>query len=204
MPEYREAVEAKVMAKEIIAEHHPHLEGAVIAYLMKLCDPPKTKRAMKAVKWASAQKLPDKTLAAVAIVCEGMLGPDFIIEIQSWAWEQLMPEEQRALLDHELVHCKHDEDGFYIADHDLEEFCEIVFRHGAWRPSIRRFLETGQGELFKDDSKKPDENRVTLTTGEGEVLFEGSDAEFKEAARKAGRPGSTLGPRLARAMTGKS
>lgn len=90
MPEYREAIEAKEMAKEIIEAHHPHLEGAVIAYLMKMADPPKNKRAMKSVKWASAQKLPDKTLAAVAIVCGGMIGPDFIIEIQSWAWERLI------------------------------------------------------------------------------------------------------------------
>lgn len=74
-----------------------------------------------------------------------------------------MPEEQRALLDHELMHCKHDEDGFYIADHDLEEFCEIVSRHGAWRLSISRFFQSGQGKLFTEGDDDVQDLKVKIS-----------------------------------------
>ena len=72
----------------------------------------------------------------------------------------------RALIDHELCHCsvsldsdneiKRDENGrpiYRIRKHDLEEFQEIVHRHGLYKNDIARFarviVENQKRPLFK-------------------------------------------------------
>ena len=69
------------------------------------------------------------------------------------AWNE---ERMSALLDHELVHCelardpktqaiKRDECGnpvYRIRGHDIEEFREIVERHGLWKSDLESFAES--------------------------------------------------------------
>lgn len=87
---------------------------------------------------------------------------DFVIVLNQEAWASLSDAQRTALLDHELCHAnvakdkngavKEDEDGrpvFRVRKHDLEEFREIVSRHGCYKADIEEFVRTAM------DSKKP-------------------------------------------------
>lgn len=70
----------------------------------------------------------------------------FVITIAEDIWEYLSPKQRIALVDHELCHCKieevNDEGDLKLLTvaHDIEEFSEIVVRHGLWRPDLRQFF----------------------------------------------------------------
>ena len=78
---------------------------------------------------------------------------DFIVDLNFDVWRALEPAQQRALLDHELMHCgrrENDQTGestFYLRKHDLEEFHDIVQRHGVkWRPAAEEFVKRALGQ----------------------------------------------------------
>lgn len=63
--------------------------------------------------------------------------PFYVIEIAEDIWQALSPERRRALVDHELMHCRPDRDDngelvLKMRPHDLEEFAGIIRRHGLW------------------------------------------------------------------------
>lgn len=79
---------------------------------------------------------------------------DFVILLNRWFWldSRVTDEQRQALLDHELMHAavayddageiKRDERGravFRTRKHDLEEFSDIVDRHGVWKRDIEAF-----------------------------------------------------------------
>lgn len=70
--------------------------------------------------------------------------PYFIIEISHDYWiSQLNDAQKRALVDHELCHCKveidqltHEIKSLGIVGHDVEEFACVVERHGLWEAGL--------------------------------------------------------------------
>jgi len=79
---------------------------------------------------------------------------DFIILLNKMAWDAFTNEQKLALLDHELCHIMPSEDknGEQVRDdlgrklfrtrrHDIEEFQEIVKRHGMYKKDLERFAE---------------------------------------------------------------
>lgn len=81
---------------------------------------------------------------------------DFIILLNSEAWNasNFSEAQMKALIDHELCHAEvsRDEDGevkidehgntvYRVRKHDIEEFQEIVARHGCWKHELRAFAE---------------------------------------------------------------
>lgn len=85
----------------------------------------------------------------------------FLISIWYEGWVNMTPEQRRALIDHELCHCIVEEDEetgntkLGMRGHDIEEFNEIVSRHGFWRPEVQTFVEeaqAGQNSLFDTDN----------------------------------------------------
>lgn len=90
---------------------------------------------------------------------------DFLILLSEEAWETLTEAQRLALLDHELCHCaadldaddkqKEDERGrlcWRMRNHDIEEFREIVARHGTYKTDLEYFvkaaLESKAAPLF--------------------------------------------------------
>lgn len=139
--------EAERIAQGVIERWHAHLTGVAIAYITKsgtdkdgaqALNNAKVPRGGKALKLGSAASVSEKyQLIAIKDY-------EFIIELNGQYWDRLELEQQEALIDHELCHCRKDADGFYIADHDLEEFRQIVRRHGFWKPDIQAFCEEAQ------------------------------------------------------------
>jgi hypothetical protein len=83
-------------------------------------------------------------------------GHDFVILLnyEAWSAAEFTKAQKLALLDHELCHGRiaYDEDlepkrdeadnlVYRTRKHDLEEFVEVVERHGLWRHDLQRFAE---------------------------------------------------------------
>lgn len=125
------------LAEELIQQHHPWLRGANIGILFRSKAPKNGgRRTLGAASRASAMMnalFPDERQL------------DFVIWLAKDAWEEdLIPAQQRALLDHELCHCLLVEGEFRLRPHDVEEFRCIVQRHGLWKADLERFAEAFQ------------------------------------------------------------
>ena len=176
VPEMSVANEARVLANELIPEHHPHLLIAKILYVFtdqrrKRCD---------RVRIGSSQKL-SSTERFLASGLDGVEhGPDFLILFDSVQWAELTKPQRRALVDHELCHCalfvkdeterpavwlrwtvdmddpqEYGEQRWGMRGHDIEEFGEVLFRHGFWKPDgpERKF-----GEIVALQLRMPETN----------------------------------------------
>lgn len=130
------------IADYLIDQWHPHLSKTKIAYVFKGDEDdkvPQPAKAGKSVTYAKAGLVPEKYRLLATEDYE------FIIEFSRPIWDRLSLQHQEALVDHELCHCRqNDSDGCYMADHDVEEFRQILVRHGFWRESLRLFIESAQ------------------------------------------------------------
>lgn len=129
------------------------------------------KQARIALAWRKKYK-PDKDGHLVLGKCQKVtdivkeLAPyDFVILLNKEVWNdpEFGQKRQRALLDHELCHAaavynksgkqKKDIRGrfvFRMRDHEIEEFREIVERHGCYKKDLELFAEA----LLKKRKKK--------------------------------------------------
>lgn len=136
---------------EIIAAHHPHLADANIC-----------------IAWAHGWKADADGRLQLGKMKKGsdldreMHGYDAVMLLNHLAWNAagFSEAQMRALIDHELCHlqvacdsdgeAKLDENGrtvYRIRKHDLEEFREIVARHGCWKDDVRKFAEAAVEKL---------------------------------------------------------
>ena len=82
---------------------------------------------------------------------------DFVILLNEEAWQDLTEAQRLALLDHECCHCeadlddagkqKEDERGrlcWRIRKHSIEEFKEIVTRHGMYKADLADFVKAAR------------------------------------------------------------
>lgn len=143
--------EAYVMLDEIVAAHHPELakHKCKIALAWNLswsADADGRLVLGKCKKGADLERQ--------------MHGFDFVILLNQERWLEWVKDfggekYKRALIDHELCHAavKEDKDGNVVKDeqgrtvyrirkHDLEEFREIVDRHGIWKSDIAAFAKS--------------------------------------------------------------
>jgi hypothetical protein len=83
-------------------------------------------------------------------------GYDFVVllNFEAWTAADFTDDQKRALLDHELCHgalaldedgeTQHDVEGHKVyrtRKHSIEEFVEVVERHGLWTSELERFAE---------------------------------------------------------------
>lgn len=122
---YKEATAATMeLVGRLAEQHHRRLDGAKIAVVMK----EKAGKKNGKTVLATAMKPPDKMQPLLKSKYH------FVIVIAEDEWQKATPEKKAALVDHELCHCEIDADGEPgIRGHDLEEFAEIITRHGFWR-----------------------------------------------------------------------
>ena len=149
--EYRLAKEVEAVARDLIAEHHPHLLAVRITYVFM----DKTPKSKGRDVWGRAKKVGG--LNALLALGPNAL-PDsyedqpydlFVIEVSEEVWDHLKPAARSALVDHELSHCeiRTDEDGgvsLAIVGHDVTEFEAIVRRHGLWNEGLQDFADAAE------------------------------------------------------------
>lgn len=144
MPQYRTAEEVKEIAEKLIDKYHKHLQQAGIYYLFR--DPaPKSKGD---VVFGRTSKVSGKYKA--------ISGYDFIIEISQLHFMNMEEKKRIALVDHELSHCKKEEDKYKTVSHDFEGFNTVLRRHGFWMGDLEIMGKTAkQLELPFEENDKP-------------------------------------------------
>jgi predicted metallopeptidase len=139
------------IAQKLIADYHAHLDDDRIRIDYLFTDTAVKKAGQIALGTARVVS----NLAAFLAGEEGAEergSPFFVITILDYAWKDLSPDQKIALVDHELMHCMAApkmvelENGtevetlvLSIRGHDLEEFKDIVHRHGFWAPDLESF-----------------------------------------------------------------
>src|ERR1035437_6723825 len=133
------------MMREIIVQSHDHLKDARIALALNLNWKADIDGRLVLGKCKKGSDL-DRELH----------GFDFVILLNLEAFKTMTEEMRRALIDHELTHAQvklDDETGKPMEDergrvcyrtrkHDIEEFHEIVARHGIYKSDIKEFVRT--------------------------------------------------------------
>lgn len=115
------------IATRIIERHHPELQEARIAFVLRSEAP----RTNGRVTLGKASKV--SPMAQVHIPF------DYIIWIAADQWGALSTQQREALIDHELCHLQWSEGVAKIRGHDVEEFTEIIARYGYWWPESDEF-----------------------------------------------------------------
>ena len=139
------------LGDEVRNKWHEDLEEAEIAYVFI----PHAPTAGGRTRLGSAHK--------ESAVHKLVSHADFIIVLSKDLWLLLDEAQRTALLDHEMCHCvpKLDDDGLRVGwelrKHDVEEFNEVIGRHGLWRQDVKTFIECGlvQLKLIMPEAKKP-------------------------------------------------
>jgi hypothetical protein len=153
------------MLFDLVHDHHSELRGARIALAWSLSWKPDVDGRVTLGKCKRASDL-DRELVDL----------DFVIILQQEFFQDALVTnaQRRALMDHELCHATvkldenyepmEDERGrivYRTRKHDIEEFSEIVERHGLYKRDLEQFArainrsKVKQGELF--DASEPAE-----------------------------------------------
>lgn len=159
--DFEEAPDVRAVAVDLIHKHHPHLVDAkdLIGFYFRYGN---SDWAGKAKKCTAFER--------------HMTGQQLFVFINEGAWNALKYDQRAALVDHELCHFSRslhkefddeqqkwvdawdpadDPDSWSIRDHDVEEFSDVIRRHGLWEQGIEQFAvavrgATYQADLFED------------------------------------------------------
>lgn len=153
--EYWRAPEVEVIANRLITEHHEQLNRHDVAIRCVFRHP--TAKSKGRLVLGKARKISGLAAHLVGLVHAERLPEDepvdfFVVEIAHEPWQGLTERQRIALVDHELCHLdvELDDEGdrkLTMRGHDLEEFTEVVERHGLWRPAVQHFAETASRQL---------------------------------------------------------
>ena len=125
------------LVQQEIDSYHTHLRGAKVGVVFK---EKATKRDGRLIL-GTAERVSAKQRVAG-------LDFDFLITLAYDQWERLSLGQRSALVDHELCHCRYDDvDGASMRGHDVEEFQEVIDRHGLWRSDLVKVAESFQKGL---------------------------------------------------------
>lgn len=146
------AEEPQEIAERLIPLHHQHLIGVRVEYLFRS----KARKSNGKVKAGQCMVKRGRDAFLATPGAETSIdAPDFfILEFGMDVWDEFTDDGKVALVDHELCHARTeetDEGGVRLTTrpHDVEEFGEVLRRHGLWEPQIGQMLaELGQGRLF--------------------------------------------------------
>lgn len=143
MPNYREADEELLtLAQEIIARWHSHLQQARIGFVYQ--DTASTRKGRQIL---ASVRLINAHLQAAGLPF------DYLVTVAKDEWNQSDHERRVTILDHEFCHCAFDREKWVwtTRDHDIQEFREIVARHGLWTRDLRYLGQVLQERLPLED-----------------------------------------------------
>jgi len=161
---FSEAESVESLAQGLIPNYHPELTEARILYVFV------DKASKKGGKelWGKAQK--------VSGVWEFYTEKDFIITVPADKWMTLEPAQQTALVDHLLERCTGEDDEktgetkWIIREPDVQEFANILERHGVWNADLERFVMVAKDV---DISHIAEEEAEVELEGEVETVAQG-------------------------------
>ena len=130
---YHEATSVESIAQGLIGNYHQELANARMMYVF--VDKASKKGGKELL--GKAQK--------VAGVWEWAVEKDFIITVPYDRWNELTDNQKTALVDHLLERCTGEEDKngemkWTVREPDIQEFGNILQRHGAWHRDLEHFV----------------------------------------------------------------
>lgn len=139
----------------LIREHHDHLREVSIAVLWVNDVRPDA----DGIVWLGK-------MGSLTEKYQLLTGFDALLELNRVQWVFLEPAQKLAVIDHELAHLdfQRDENGFPKVDghgnfkmrtrkHPVEEFPEIVARHGAWTDTLKLLKEHARKKPLYEQKK---------------------------------------------------
>ncbi len=165
--------------REIRQEYHADLAGYAIALLFM----PKPKVSRGNIVVGEAHVLGWRTR-----FLSGLHGT--VTLAWEW-WQEATTAQQQALIDHELSHFEADDEHerLRIRGHDVEEFIEIMARHGAWTDGLKYAKGALQQRLpgMEDPDEDEGDGAGTSVTIEalGRTVSLGTHPEAMEKLRRA-------------------
>lgn len=155
--EFFDAPEAQRIAEALIPKYHSHLQGIVVRCVLR----DKAAKSGGKVVYGKARKVDGLTAYLAYPDEDNLVREFFILEFARDVWATLSDDSKRALVDHELCHCSIDIDDegelhLAIRPHDIEEFNEIIERHGMWTPDLQEFRKSiAKSEMQMDGAPAP-------------------------------------------------
>jgi hypothetical protein len=170
MAAWKEAPDVKEIAETLIFDHHAHLELFFDSMRFVFRDEAQKKNGKDVPR---KTQLPEREIDGhffPATEVESFEAPEFfLMEIAADIWEYLEPWQRVALVDHELYHftIEYDDNGVKlgIRAHDIEEFIEVLVRHGRWDKDLSEFGNALQMRLDLEadlDDPTPEEIEKVL------------------------------------------
>ena len=154
--EYSEAPQSILsLAQKLIEDHHPNLQEANIAFVMR----------SEAQQGANGKVVAHTTRVKADI--RVYADYDFLVWIAEDAWQRLTDKQRSAVIDHELCHMGGNVDtGWSIRPHDINEFRDVLARHGMWNDRLALSLAPviSQLELPIEEEPQPHAGSVTTIT----------------------------------------
>lgn len=189
MPVHHSAApEVRRIAENLIPKYHKHLVGIRMEYLFQS----QASRGGGKITLGKARKITG--FNALLSTPDLLDDPDatsegceyFLITIAADMWELLGDKARVALIDHELSHCKVDrtEDNDVILSmypHEIEEFADVLHRHGLWRPDLTNFMRNVGSDMLSLWSDLPPNDEEFYVQRDGHDNF----AEEAALARAA-------------------
>jgi hypothetical protein len=186
--EYWRAPEVKKIADELIPKHHEALNRTDVTIRYVFREP--AAKSHGRLVYGKARKVGGLSAYLVGLEHADRLEDDepvdfFVIEIARDLWIGQTEAQRKALVDHELSHLdvELDDNGdrkLVMRGHDLEEFTDVVKRHGLWRPTVAKFAEVAKAAQLTFDIQ-PGSAGDVLRHGSG-VLLGRSGAAAAQAA----------------------
>lgn len=162
--EYVNAPAVRIVGRQLIDRHHPHLRGVRVEFVfVEKRDKdgmPQPWEVNGKEKFGDTKKV--SGLNAFLAMDEGASDPEdfFVILVSSYFWSYLTEEQRAAYLDHYITRCAlHEEKGTpVLRDPEVVEFGEVLKRHGLYHAELKGFVEIGAKQLqlpleAKEDGK---------------------------------------------------
>jgi len=167
MPRTFEAADnVESIAQGLIPNYHAELATARILYVFSSDCWTKNGREL----WGKVQKFSGFN--------EWAIEKDFVVMVALEKWNDLTEPQRTALVDHLLSGCTGEEDedtGEYkwkMRDPEVQEFTDVLFRHGVWHEGLRDFVlqakKVNIEDIVEEEAEVDLTEDETITQGESE------------------------------------
>lgn len=193
---YSVASEAGLIGKKLIKDFHSHLNGVRVEYLfMDQRDDQDQSIAITSKGrpvYGKTKKVSGlNAYLAATIDDEEEAKPFFVILVTKYTWDLMTPEQKSACVDHYLCHADYDgtTGNASLIDHDVNEFTEIIKRHGIWNDSLDTFFKAGRNLKlpFREEAPAAEPAAPTQLHAVGNGKDAGAGDDGKKSSKKSGK-----------------
>ena len=180
MPKYKLADDVEVIARELIEDHHPHLddEAVSIGFVFKEGDVGKKQMEQEEGQIPKVAKG-----HLVKSFYKRLTGHDFVIEVDEKLWKLIDPDLHKPIIDAELHRFGVNEKGPHLIDAPIVLFPGMLKRYGEWTPDLKKMgSQLRQLKLFskpdaprKSRQSKPPKESSAAAQYEGRTHSDRSD-----------------------------